>query len=161
MASLKLLVCQLITLHFLITLTSAHPGPNPGLSLAERANAFHRGWALSEPVTCPDDTFRCGKGQCCPNDSYCYTTSDTLSNICCPTGEDCAYHIALDSRCADTSWVLWTNHHDPICCLPGQLGVQPAPTDYYGKCVPGTSKVPAASLATKVCRPQAGLKILH
>ena len=46
--------------------------------------------------------------------------------------------------------VLWTTRHDPICCLPGQIGVQPAPDDYYGKCVPGTSKVPATSLATKV-----------
>jgi len=148
MASPKHLLRHLLTIQFLFSLISALPGPAP--ALIPRADAFFRGWALSEPGSCPNNTFRCGKAQCCPDDSYCYTTSDLLSNICCPYGEDCAYHVALDSRCADTTWVLWTTDHDPICCLPGQLAVQPAPTAYYGSCVPGTSSVPTASLATKV-----------
>jgi hypothetical protein len=160
MALLKHLAIHYLTIHFLLILTSALPGPSPGLSLNPRADAFWRGWALSHTGDCPADTKGCGKGQCCPDDSYCYTTSDTLSNICCPTGYDCAYHIALDSRCADTDWVLWTTRHDPICCLPGQLGVQPAPDDWYGECVPGTSKVPAASLATKVSKLHAEMKPL-
>ena len=31
------------------------------------------------------------------------------------------------------------------------MGVQPAPDDYYGKCVKAGVNVPAVSLATKVC----------
>jgi len=153
MAAPKYLFLHLVSIQILFILTGALPGPAP--ALAPRADAFFRGWPLSEPDSCPDSTFRCGKAQCCPNAAYCYTTTDLLSNICCPSGgdngdEDCAYDIALDSRCANTSWVLWTSNHNPICCLSGQLAVQPASTQYYGSCVPGTSSVPAASLATKI-----------
>lgn len=128
-----------------------HALPRPGPDLVARDDAFSRGWALASwNADCPDGTFRCGRGSCCPNDAWCYTTSDTESNICCPDERDCAYHIALDSRCANTSWVLWTTNLDPICCLPGQEGVQPADGNTYGDCVAQNSSIPTASVATKV-----------
>jgi hypothetical protein len=146
----KYLVQRLLIILPLSNLITALPGPVPAPALVPRADAFHRGWPLAEAGTCPSDTFRCGKAQCCPSDSWCAESTDLLSNICCPYDDDCAFFVALDSRCADTSWVLWTSNHDPICCLPGQLAVQPASTEYYGHCVPGTSKVPKKMLATKV-----------
>jgi hypothetical protein len=144
---------------FLLTLAAGRVGsPVPGaqdLPHLKRADGLIRGWAMAIPTTakCPANTFLCGESSCCPNGSWCYTTLDTNSNICCPNGPnlDCGYQVALDSRCADINWVLWKTNKDPICCLKGQKGVQPAPNEDYGTCVPSASKVPIASLATKVC----------
>jgi len=130
------------------SLERAVQGPNHDLK--RDTSPLYRGWALAIATDCPADTLRCGKATCCPNDAYCGTEQNTNSNICCPGAAGCGFQVALDSRCADTSWVLWETNKDPICCLPGQQGVQPAPADYYGKCVPAASSVPAASLATKI-----------
>lgn len=109
-----------------------------------------RGWALAIADTCPDGTGRCGKASCCPYGSYCDDTADTNSNFCCPSSLGCGFQLALDSRCADVTWTLWSTNKDPICCLAGQQGTQPASDEYYGRCVPGLSAVAQSNLATKV-----------
>ncbi|KIW35711.1 uncharacterized protein PV07_02393 [Cladophialophora immunda] len=118
--------------------------------LKRDTSPLYRGWALSIPTECPKNTFRCGKATCCPDNSWCGTEQNTNSNICCPEEAGCGFQVALDSRCADTSWVLWETNKDPICCLEGQTGVQPAAADYYGKCVPAASSVASESLATMI-----------
>ncbi|KAJ9616719.1 hypothetical protein H2200_000438 [Cladophialophora chaetospira] len=145
-----------LTIFCLSTLTECRVGSleravqGPNHHLKRDTSPLYRGWALAIATACPANTYRCGKASCCPEDSYCGTEQNTNSNICCPEAAGCGFQVALDSRCADTSWVLWETNKDPICCLPGQQGVQPNLADYYGKCVPAASSVPAASLATKI-----------
>ena len=154
---LQLSTKSLLLLETLCLSTFARVGsPIPvaqDLHQLKRDDGLIRGWAMAIPTNakCPGNTGLCGESSCCPEGSWCYTESDTYSNLCCPYGPDknCAYQVALDNRCADVNWVLWKTKHDPICCLKGQKGVQPAAGDDYGTCVPSSSKVPAASLATK------------
>jgi len=47
--------------------------------------------------------------------------------------------------CADPSWTLYNSFFDPICCLPGQVAIQPGATDLQGSCV---DKANASSVAS-------------
>jgi len=108
-----------------------------------------QGWALVED-TCPDGTTGCGQRTCCPTGSTC-DTSLHGSNVCCPTGDSCAQAVQQDSHCADSAWVLFETNHDPLCCLPGQIAVDPTEDEDYGHCVDaGTPLTSGAITATLV-----------
>ena len=152
--------------------TSANSNPSvmeravqdPAGPVKRADDPLYRGWALAIYGDCPAKTFRCGLHSCCPEGSGCGTEQNTESNICCPGTAGCGFQVALDNRCADTSWTLWETNNDPICCLPGQKGTQPIDTTSYGSCVPATKSVAKASLATKVCiscNPLSGLVFIE
>jgi len=105
------------------------------------------GWALVEDL-CPPGNGGCGKRSCCPIGTYCDAIENSNSNFCCLTRDVCGYEVEQNSRCADDTWVMWLTIKDPICCMPGEIGVQPGPGEYYGHCVAADSSVPTNSRAT-------------
>jgi hypothetical protein len=62
----------------------------------------------------------------------------------------CGPDVVKNSRCADPSWVMFTTVLDPICCLPGEIGVQPQSGETYGHCVNSSASVPSGQLAVPV-----------
>jgi hypothetical protein len=68
------------------------------------------------------------------------------------TGEGCAYDVSKNSRCAVSTWVEFLTIKDPICCMPGEIGVQPLESEYYGHCVPAGTNEPPDMLASQVSR---------
>ena len=66
------------------------------------------------------------------------------------TGEGCAYDVSKNSRCAVSTWVEFLTIKDPICCMPGEIGVQPLESEYYGHCVPAGTSEPPDMLASQV-----------
>ncbi|KAF2093734.1 hypothetical protein NA57DRAFT_61437 [Rhizodiscina lignyota] len=114
--------------------------------LVRRQN-IAQGWALVEQP-CPQGTGDCGRASCCPLDSYCDLTDFSDSNVCCPTDQPCGYNVTQDSRCADVSWSMFTTTEQPICCMPGHIGVQPTGGASYGTCTTSGAALPAGALAT-------------
>jgi hypothetical protein len=65
--------------------------------------------------------------------------------------EPCGYNVTHSgSNCAVSTWVKFTTRLDPICCEPGEIGVQPAEGATYGNCEPAGTDVPPDQLASKV-----------
>jgi hypothetical protein len=131
---------------FFLSLTSSF--------LTARDPVIVQGWALVED-NCPSGTDLCGVRSCCPFGSYCDTLSSPNSNFCCATSDACGASVMSvpgDSRCALESWNLFNTTKDPICCLPGEVGLNPTPDEAYGHCRGNSGdQFTYASTATIVC----------